>query len=194
MAGVSQPLLGARPAAAASRPFPTWAVVLAAGVGVSFVVVGQSFFANTFTWRSETFETNMMSPQPNTSNCSLHWFDQRLDHFTTLNTTYKQRYFVYDKFWARQANGHKKDGPIFFYCGNEGDVTLYVNNTGLMWENAEAFGALVIFAEHRYFGESMPFGDKYMDHLQYLTHEQALADYAFLLRSFQQDHNVQVPV
>ncbi|KAF0693981.1 hypothetical protein As57867_015053, partial [Aphanomyces stellatus] len=124
----------------------------------------------------------------------LHWFDQRLDHFTTLNTTYKQRYFVYDKFWARQANGHKKDGPIFFYCGNEGDVTLYVNNTGLMWENAEAFGALVIFAEHRYFGESMPFGDKYMDHLQYLTHEQALADYAFLLRSFQQDHNVQVPV
>ena len=27
------------------------------------------------------------------------------------------------------------------------DVTLYVNNTGLMWENAEQFGALLVFAE-----------------------------------------------
>lgn len=38
-------------------------------------------------------------------------------------------------------------GPIFFYAGNEADVTAYVNATGLMWENAEAFGALVVFAE-----------------------------------------------
>ncbi|KAF0708736.1 hypothetical protein As57867_006218, partial [Aphanomyces stellatus] len=175
---------------------PNYATVLLVCVGIFIVIIIQSLLdGNYFSAHVSPNAPNyFMSPRPNTSNCSLHWFDQRLDHFTTLNTTYKQRYFVYDKFWARQANGHKKDGPIFFYCGNEGDVTLYVNNTGLMWENAEAFGALVIFAEHRYFGESMPFGDKYMDHLQYLTHEQALADYAFLLRSFQQDHNVQVPV
>ena len=40
----------------------------------------------------------------------------------------------------------------------------------------------------------MPFGDKFKDHLQYLTHEQALADYAFLLRSLQKQHSVDVPV
>ncbi|KAF0708735.1 hypothetical protein As57867_006217, partial [Aphanomyces stellatus] len=188
----SAPLVGTRN----ERQTPSKnSVILAAAITViTLIVAGQYFLAGFFAWNSPAYDPNFMDPRPNTANCSLHWFDQRLDHFTTLNTTYKQRYFVYDKFWARQANGHKKDGPIFFYCGNEGDVTLYVNNTGLMWENAEAFGALVIFAEHRYFGESMPFGDKYMDHLQYLTHEQALADYAFLLRSFQQDHNVQVPV
>jgi hypothetical protein len=38
------------------------------------------------------------------------------------------------------------------YAGNEADVTLYVNNTGLMWENAAVFNALLIFAEHRYYG------------------------------------------
>ncbi|RHY25592.1 hypothetical protein DYB32_008212 [Aphanomyces invadans] len=158
-----------------------------------------------------------MDPRPNTGNCSLNWFDQRVDHFTTLNTTYKQvrgewhglntvsrvcrqRFYVYDKFWKRRADGSKEDGPIFFYCGNEGDVTLYVNSTGLMWENAQAFGALIVFAEHRYFGtqaalrKSFPFGDQHKDHLQYLTHDQALADYAVLLRSLQQQNNVDVPV
>jgi len=38
---------------------------------------------------------------------------------------------------------------------------------------AEEFGALVIFGEHRYFGESMPFGDASYDrsNLAYLTVE-----------------------
>jgi lysosomal Pro-X carboxypeptidase len=63
-----------------------------------------------------------------------------------------------------------------------------------MWENAEKFGALLLFAEHRYFGLSKPFESQYMDHLQYLTHEQALADYAVLLRSFQAKRSIDVPV
>ena len=32
---------------------------------------------------------------------------------------------------------------IFFYFGNEDYVDLYVNHTGLMWENAAEFGAML---------------------------------------------------
>lgn len=35
------------------------------------------------------------------------------------------------------------------YGMSAADVTLYVNNTGLMWENAAKFGAVLVFAEHR---------------------------------------------
>ncbi len=34
-------------------------------------------------------------------------------------------------------------------AGNEAPVDLYVNSSGLMWENAESFGAYLIWAEHR---------------------------------------------
>ena len=91
---------------------------------------------------------------PGTANCTELWFNQTVDHFSwnappTGQYTYQQRYFVYDKYWDRQ------NGAIFFYNGNEADVTLYVDHTGLMWENAQSMGALLVFAEHRFYGAWM---------------------------------------
>lgn len=53
-----------------------------------------------------------------------------------------------------------------------------------MWEIAPEFRALLVFAEHRYYGESMPYGNgSFADNgrLGYLTSQQALADYVDLI-------------
>ncbi|KAM7398998.1 hypothetical protein PAMP_018293 [Pampus punctatissimus] len=104
----------------------------------------------------------------------------QIDHFGFLEDgTFKQRYLVADKHWL------KPGGPVLFYTGNEGDIAWFCNNTGFMWDVAEELGAMLVFAEHRYYGESLPFGqDSYSDskHLNYLTAEQALADFAVLIQ------------
>ena len=96
-----------------------------------------------------------------------------------MRQTYLQRYFVCAEHWSQSEDGTA--GPIFLYIGNEADVTLYLNNTGLMWESAPEFGALLVFAEHRYYGKSKPFNDNMRQHLEHLTADQAMADYAELM-------------
>ncbi|PKU33201.1 lysosomal pro-x carboxypeptidase [Limosa lapponica baueri] len=104
---------------------------------------------------------------------------QPIDHFGfDENLTFQQRYLVADQYWK------KDNGPILFYTGNEGDITWFCNNTGFMWDVAEELNAMLVFAEHRYYGESLPFGNESFSdskHLNYLTSEQALADFAVLI-------------
>ena len=67
------------------------------------------------------------------------------------------------------------------------DACRYLNATGLIWENAPAFGALIVFAEHRYYGVSKPFQKTLKEHMQFLTSEQAMADYAELITELKQE-------
>ncbi|XP_046550785.1 lysosomal Pro-X carboxypeptidase-like [Haliotis rubra] len=62
---------------------------------------------------------------------------------------------------------------------------VFCNNTGFVWDIAPEFRALLVFAEHRYYGSSIPYGSqafKDPSKLNYLTSEQALADFAVLIR------------
>ncbi|XP_053677966.1 lysosomal Pro-X carboxypeptidase [Anopheles nili] len=109
--------------------------------------------------------------------------DVPIDHFTFTNEgTFKLRYLINDTY----AKSNDPSSPIFFYAGNEGDIELFAQNTGLMWELAPKFQATLLFAEHRFYGHSLPFGNASYDspkNLGYLTSEQALADFALLLRT-----------
>ena len=50
-----------------------------------------------------------------------------------------------------------------------------------MWENAQEFGALLVFAEHRFYGESKPYPEGTDGCMHGLTSEQAMADFAVLI-------------
>ncbi|KAG7281465.1 hypothetical protein CRUP_012408 [Coryphaenoides rupestris] len=108
------------------------------------------------------------------------YFSQMVDHFnfnSMGNGTFNQRYLIAEKYWNRNR------GPIFFYTGNEGDIWDFALNSGFITELAEQQGALVLFAEHRYYGKSLPFGpDSFLiPQVGLLTVEQALADYALMI-------------
>ncbi|KAL8040791.1 hypothetical protein ABFX02_10G122200 [Erythranthe guttata] len=116
-----------------------------------------------------------------------HYFPQNLDHFTFLPQSYRifnQKYLINRDFWQKGA-------PIFVYTGNEGDIDWFAANTGFLFDVAPRFRALLVFIEHRYYGESKPFGkDSYKSakKLGYLNSQQALADFALLIRSLK--HNL----
>ena len=102
---------------------------------------------------------------------SVKYFGQRVDHFNYVNKRlrFRQRYVISEEHWCECC-------PIFLYLGNEGDIMYFVNNTGYMWEIAPKFSAMVIFVEHRYYGQSFPFGkfDTRPDRIGYLTTGQVL--------------------
>ncbi|CAE8724205.1 unnamed protein product [Polarella glacialis] len=103
-----------------------------------------------------------------------------IDHFDGQNSaTFGMRYFVYDKHY-------RQGGPIFFYAGNEGPLESFYYNAGLPFDWAEEFGATILFAEHRYYGQSLPFGNDSFkkENLRLLQINQVLADYALFVTDF----------
>lgn len=70
------------------------------------------------------------------------------------------------------------EGPIDAFWAGDGFVNDYL---------AKELGALVIYAEERYYGKSLPFGEESLtkpENAVYLNTEQVLADYAVMLHSW----------
>jgi len=75
--------------------------------------------------------------------------------------------------------------PMFFCPGGESDVYGGYNHNGFMFQYGAHLGAFQLFPEHRFYGQSLPFGpvDSYTpDNINKLTIEQALQDYVEIIQ------------
>ena len=95
------------------------------------------------------------------------------------NATFQQKVLSYKAWWT-------SGGPILFFFGGEGSVTTFYNASGAVFEHAEVLGALVVFLEHRYYGDSSP-----STNLRGLTVDQALADTAWFISGLRSRLNCQ---
>jgi pimeloyl-ACP methyl ester carboxylesterase len=125
-----------------------------------------------------------------TSGYETRYFNQTLDH-ETGEGTWSHRYLYSDVNW--NGSGilkNKCKGPILLYTGNEGPITSFWASNGFMIDVlAPKWGALLVFPEERYYGESLPFGkDSFSaEHVKYLTVENILADYVALVKFLKRD-------
>ncbi|KAF5398458.1 Lysosomal Pro-X carboxypeptidase precursor [Paragonimus heterotremus] len=137
-----------------------------------------------FTLRSPN-PMRFMTKSPKLANGYVYetrYIDVLLDHFSFADVrTFKLKYLISTEF-------HEPHGPVLFYTGNEGPIETFAENTGFMWEHAEELKAALVFAEHRFYGSSLPFGNetfKDVEHFGYMTAEQALADFVSVIEHLQ---------
>jgi pimeloyl-ACP methyl ester carboxylesterase len=110
----------------------------------------------------------------------MYFLEQRVDHFSVSDETFSQRYYENTTSFPGAFSG----APIIVILGGEGGIAP---STGIFYPSivllAERLGALVVEPEHRFYGESLPWGPGSYDtgRLQLLTAPQALADAALFI-------------
>ncbi|KAK9279126.1 hypothetical protein L1049_012801 [Liquidambar formosana] len=114
-----------------------------------------------------------------------YFYTQTLDHFNykpESYATFQQKYIINSVYWG----GSNTSSPIFVYTGDEATIDADASFAGFMVDLASRFKGLLLYIEHRYYGDSMPFGSideafQNASTLGYFSSTQALADYAQLI-------------
>ena len=111
---------------------------------------------------------------------TTEYFQNKVDHFNPDDeSTYKQRFWHNDKFFA----GKENDAPVFLYICGEWTCTPPDEQMFPMMVGAQ-HGAMLFSLEHRYYGDSQPFANWETKNLEYgLSSEQALADIATFIEA-----------
>ena len=125
--------------------------------------------------------SSQASPSPSVAPPSFetHYITQPLDHFSYISTdTITLRYLI-----NNDNCNSSSSCPVLFYCGGEDDITAFANATGFLWDLSQKLQALLVYAEHRYYGKSLPITKENNPNLpafSHLTSQQAMADFASL--------------
>ncbi|XP_073022443.1 uncharacterized protein [Primulina eburnea] len=120
-----------------------------------------------------------------------YYYDQTLDHFNYgpgSYATFKQRYVIDLKYWG----GSNSSSPIFAYFGAEASLDDELMVIGFINDVSLRFKALAVYIEHRFYGNSIPFGTleealKNETLRGYFSSAQAIADYAEVLLHVKQN-------
>lgn len=121
------------------------------------------------------FSSTLQMDDPSPPGSVVRLLQVPLDHFDSSETrTFPLRYYVDNSVFDA------KDGPLFIEMGGEGPCGGV--RAGKLHEQHKA---MAIAIEHRFYGESIPFNDRSVANLKYLSVPQNLADTAMLLESIQ---------
>ncbi|GLT51281.1 hypothetical protein SLA2020_247010 [Shorea laevis] len=131
------------------------------------------------TWSSKEFQT--------------FYYNQTLDHFNyrpESYTKFQQRYVMNFQYWGGP------NAPILAYLGAESSIDSDLAVVGFLNDTAPRFKALQVFIEHRYYGQSIPFGSgeevmKNASTRGYFSSAQAIADYAQILLHIKKEWHAQ---
>ena len=118
------------------------------------------------------------------------FFTQPCDHFNAIayDCSFQQQYFVDDAAWKGPMS---PTAMITFIPGGEAAMGgMY--NYDVLRKLATSRGGLALTMEHRFYGQSLPFGnhshDRSRDKLGLLSIEQAMADYANLISAIRAEY------
>ncbi|KAG6682454.1 hypothetical protein I3842_13G142700 [Carya illinoinensis] len=165
---------------------------------IFFLIISTSVLSSTTT-ATTLFEIPRLSPlggilqDPETvfsANVSddfeTFYYNQTLDHFNYMPesySTFQQKYVINSKYW----DGANRSAPILAYLGAEAPLDGDLRIIGFLTDNAAEFKALLVYIEHRYYGESIPLGSSRKvalgnaSTLGYFNSAQAIADYAEII-------------
>lgn len=140
-----------------------------------YVILGAVIWSSTLSAQGfdEHIRTSHVPPSlAGPSDLQSQTFTQAIDHSSAKSSTFAQRYWVDSQY----ASG--PDAPVIYHMCGEGDVEESYFLTDAVIEWAQQLGARVVFLEHRYYGQSLPFDDFTTEHLRYLTLDNVMEDLA----------------
>lgn len=109
-------------------------------------------------------------------------FNQIIDHNNPHLGTFSQRFWYSTEYWKGPGS------PIILASPGEQSGTgwnvTYLTNQRITGYFGQTVGGAVVILEHRYWGESSPYQDLTVQHLRYLTVDQALRDFTYFANNW----------
>ncbi|KAE9405742.1 hypothetical protein BT96DRAFT_915948 [Gymnopus androsaceus JB14] len=127
-------------------------------------------------WGAGSLEFLALSAIPTSDNGTISsslcpkFFTQQLDHSNNASGVFQQQYQL-------QTDFFKPGGPILLFQGEEAVDMIRIETT-ILYSWAQELGGIAASLEHRYFGESLPFGNDSWtrDNIKYLTLDNVMDD------------------